>query len=153
MCGGQRRDGERQGREVALRARELRRDPSLRVGDAERDRTVDHLRRHAAIGRLDADELEDRVGRALRARTGGDLVALTADLPKAPKDPARVAAKRQRRWREEARAYALVMTILLVVWLATGAGFPWVVFPALGWGLPLLAARPRRRAMPALLAP
>ncbi|MGX6449660.1 DUF1707 SHOCT-like domain-containing protein, partial [Patulibacter sp. S7RM1-6] len=54
--------------------------PALRASDAERERTTLALREHAAADRLDPDELEDRLGAALAARTVGDLEGLTADL-------------------------------------------------------------------------
>jgi hypothetical protein len=54
---------------------------SLRVSDAERDVTLKALNERAAVGRLTLDELEERAGRALAARTRGDLAALTSDLP------------------------------------------------------------------------
>ncbi len=56
-------------------------DDSIRVSDAERDATVRALGDHAAVGRLTLDELEDRAGRALVAKTRGDLAVLTSDLP------------------------------------------------------------------------
>jgi hypothetical protein len=39
------------------------------------------LREHHAAGRLDADEVQERIDKALTAKTLGDLDALTADLP------------------------------------------------------------------------
>ncbi|WP_427919057.1 DUF1707 SHOCT-like domain-containing protein [Streptomyces sp. cg40] len=66
------------------------RDPLLlRVSHADRDRMVEILRDAAADGRLDIDELEERVERALTARTFADLAPLTEDLPvAAPAPPA-----------------------------------------------------------------
>ena len=58
-------------------------DESLRVSDAERDATLRTLGEHAAVGRLTLDELEERSGRALAAKTRGDLATLTSDLPQA----------------------------------------------------------------------
>ena len=55
----------------------------LRVSDADRDRALAELSEHFQAGRLTADELEDRTGRALSARTGSDLAVLLADLPPA----------------------------------------------------------------------
>jgi hypothetical protein len=52
----------------------------LRAGDADRERTADELRRAHADGRIDADELADRIGRCYEARTFGELQRLTADL-------------------------------------------------------------------------
>ena len=54
---------------------------SLRLSDADRDRAVAELSEHFQAGRLAADELDDRVGRALQARTAADLAPLFADLP------------------------------------------------------------------------
>jgi hypothetical protein len=56
-------------------------DQSLRVSDAERDVTLRTLGDHAAVGRLTLDELEERSGRALAAKTRGELATLTSDLP------------------------------------------------------------------------
>ncbi len=60
---------------------------SLRVSDAERDVTLRTLGDHAAVGRLTLDELEDRSGRALTAKTRGELATLTSDLPADPGQP------------------------------------------------------------------
>ena len=53
----------------------------LRASDADRDATAERLRRAAVEGRLEPDELEERLHAALRARTYGDLERLVADLP------------------------------------------------------------------------
>jgi hypothetical protein len=58
---------------------ERRRD--MRASDADRDEAVEHLRRAAHEGRLRVEELDDRVGRALSARTYGQLDAIVSDLP------------------------------------------------------------------------
>jgi hypothetical protein len=57
------------------------RRPEVRLSDAERDHVVARLRAAAGDGRLTLDEMEERVGEVYRARTAGDLVPLTADLP------------------------------------------------------------------------
>jgi hypothetical protein len=48
---------------------------------ADRERAVEYLKTAFAEGRLDQEEYDARVGRALAARTFGDLDALTLDLP------------------------------------------------------------------------
>jgi Domain of unknown function (DUF1707)/Cell wall-active antibiotics response 4TMS YvqF len=53
----------------------------FRASDADRDRVLDLLREASAEGRLTPEEYEERAGAALVARTHGDLVPLTADLP------------------------------------------------------------------------
>lgn len=61
----------------------LRGDASsgVRASHGDRDRVVEVLTAAAADGRLTAEELDERVGAALSARTMGDLAALTGDLP------------------------------------------------------------------------
>jgi hypothetical protein len=54
----------------------------LRLSDADRDRAVAELSEHFEAGRLTAEELDERTGRALRARTGTELADLFADLPR-----------------------------------------------------------------------
>ena len=54
----------------------------LRVSDADRDAVVDQLAGHFQQGRLDLTEFQDRMDRAVRARTRGDLASLLADLPR-----------------------------------------------------------------------
>jgi hypothetical protein len=75
-------------------------DESLRVSDAERDETLRILNEHAAVGRLTLDELEERSGRALAARTRGELATLTGDLPQEAGQarPAPALAKKPVRW-------------------------------------------------------
>ncbi|MFE7236003.1 DUF1707 SHOCT-like domain-containing protein [Streptomyces sp. NPDC002405] len=53
----------------------------LRASHADRERVVERLRDAAAEGRLDLDELDSRLGRALTAKTLADLKPLIADLP------------------------------------------------------------------------
>jgi Domain of unknown function (DUF1707) len=53
----------------------------LRVGDADRQGVVAELQRHYVDGRLNSDELDERVAQTLKARTFGDLAVPVADLP------------------------------------------------------------------------
>lgn len=63
--------------------RDRQRAVSLRVSDAERDQAAAELGEHFQAGRLDADEFDERLHSALRARTRGDLDKLLEDLPPA----------------------------------------------------------------------
>ena len=66
--------------------------PAPRIGHAERDRTAELLREAAGLGRIDLDELDERLGRAYAARTQPELDALVADLgPAVPAVPAAAA--------------------------------------------------------------
>jgi hypothetical protein len=56
----------------------------LRASHADRDRVVELLQVAAGDGRLSAEELDDRLERALTARTYTELAVLTADLPSTP---------------------------------------------------------------------
>ncbi|MDT0309247.1 DUF1707 domain-containing protein [Streptomyces sp. DSM 44917] len=58
--------------------------PSVRASHAEREAVVERLRDAAAEGRLEVEELTQRVERALTATTRADLDSLTADLPPPP---------------------------------------------------------------------
>lgn len=56
---------------------------ALRVSHADRDQVAEALRVAAGDGRLTSDELDERLEKALTARTYDDLVPLLADLPAA----------------------------------------------------------------------
>lgn len=60
-------------------------DPSdprnLRISDADRHQVAELLREAAGDGRLDVEELEERLEATYAAKTYGDLVPLTLDLP------------------------------------------------------------------------
>ena len=57
-------------------------DPDqLRISDADRHRVAEVLRDAAGEGRLDLDELEQRLEAAYAAKVYGDLVPIVVDLP------------------------------------------------------------------------
>ena len=72
-------------------------DDALRVSDAERDAVLKTFGDHAAAGRLTLDELEERAGRALEAKTRGELTSLTTDLPAAAAE-VQPSARKPVRW-------------------------------------------------------
>jgi Domain of unknown function (DUF1707) len=65
----------------AVPLREMPRTASLRASDGDREAVTERLREAAGEGRLEPEELEDRVHAALRARTYGELDVVLADLP------------------------------------------------------------------------
>jgi hypothetical protein len=118
----------------------------LRASDAEREAVISDLRHHAGEGRLTVEELEQRIDASQAAATRRDLIALTSDLPRIrrPRDTRRELAG-------HLRSYLWVMALLVGIWLATGMGYFWPVWPALGWGIAIAmhapsALRPRRIA-------
>jgi hypothetical protein len=95
----------------------------LRASDADRDAIVDVLRRHASVGRLDLEELGERIGRALSAKTYGDLDQLTADLPNDLPTPP---PPRPTFWRSRLALTAVELlafnVFFLVIWAVTSHG-------------------------------
>lgn len=70
-------------------------DPSLlRISDHDRHQVAEVLREAAGEGRIDLEELDERLDATFAARTYADLVPITLDLPVAPTTalPARPAA-------------------------------------------------------------
>ena len=60
-------------------------DPTrLRISDSERHQVAEILREAAGEGRLDMDELDQRLEATYAARTYADLVPITLDLPAHP---------------------------------------------------------------------
>ncbi|MEW2359841.1 DUF1707 domain-containing protein [Spirillospora sp. NPDC029432] len=59
----------------------MTRTDEMRIGDAERDAVTTALHEHFAAGRLDREELDERLGATLAAKTHGDLRAIVRDLP------------------------------------------------------------------------
>jgi hypothetical protein len=61
----------------------------LRVSDAERAAVEERLRRAVGDGQLDLHEFDARAQSVWAARTRGELVRVTADLPEPPPPPGR----------------------------------------------------------------
>lgn len=60
-------------------------DPAqLRVSDADREKVAEVLRRAAGEGRLDYEELDERLSATFAAKTYADLIPITVDLPDHP---------------------------------------------------------------------
>ncbi|GGU44029.1 DUF1707 SHOCT-like domain-containing protein [Nocardioides albus] len=64
----------------------------LRVSDADRHAVADILREAAGEGRLDIEELEERIEETYKAKTYADLEPITQDLPVAGQPPVAPAA-------------------------------------------------------------
>jgi hypothetical protein len=56
----------------------------LRISDDDRNKVAEVLRQAAGEGRIDLEELDERLEAAYRAKTYGELVPITADLPVTP---------------------------------------------------------------------
>ncbi len=119
----------------------------LRVGDAERERVTDLLAEHHAAGRLTMVELDERLSATLAARTRDDLVAPLADLPPVVRTPTLAPVNKRSQsakavgWRAHLASYVAVILGLWLVWAVTGFGYPWPIWPMLGWGMGLIGHR------------
>ncbi len=101
---------------------------TLKASDSDRERIVERLRQATAEGRLLAEELEERLGRALSARTYGELQDLVVDLP---------SEHRRRSLPRTAIAVAVTLALVIValavvVLVVTGLGIVFL-WGAVGW--------------------
>ena len=106
----------------------------MRVSDNERERVVQFLREQALVGRLDHEELEDRIGGAYGAKTAGELQDLIEDLPHrrvAPAPARRPAPPRRRQNGPHPLAIAGMCLLALLVLPTLAAGGVAVVFAVL----------------------
>lgn len=130
--------------------------PEHRAGDGDRDRVAAVLRDAHAEGRLDIDELTERLDATYRAKTFGELAALTADLPtprarsrppgSEPAVPTSGSVPDRRAdkgLRAAWTAWAVAVSVNVVVWLlvsfsAGEAIYFWPMWVAGPWGAVLL---------------
>ncbi len=99
-------------------------DQHLRVSDAERQAVADRLGEHYAEGRLDQAEFDDRVGRAMSAKTRADLSGLFSDLP----ETGAPAVPDHPRYRKR-RHPVLVFVLLVLFIMATAHALLWATLP------------------------
>jgi uncharacterized protein DUF1707 len=150
MCHG-RHDHDREAGRPAEDA--LSQDPQLRASDAEREQAVTLLREHGAAGRLDVEELEQRVGTAYQARTRGELTTLLDDLPRSQSVTAPRPSRPTRRHHRPSRhhgwgAFIRVSVLLVAIWALSGADYFWPAWVMAWWAIALTF-----RSGPRLLRP
>jgi Domain of unknown function (DUF1707) len=119
-------------------------NPNIRASDADRDRIVTALRENLAEGRLTTEEFDERLDKALAAKTMGELEGLMADLPSTDvsqrADPSldraegNLPSRRGRFYPARRSAWGVLFTLgvlVVVIWLISGAhaglSFLWVV--------------------------
>ena len=101
----------------------------LRASDADRDAVVSDLGEHFQAGRLTAAELDERTGRALTARTWGELREVLSDLPATRPTPPIRGRRMAPPVPTALVGLAIVALVLLVA--GTGWGLIWLLVPAL----------------------
>jgi hypothetical protein len=111
---------------------------AMRASDADRDAVVSELSEHFQAGRLTAGEFDERTGRALVARTWGELGELLADL-RATRPPAATPSG-ARPWPASGRAAPPLIAALAGIGIAAAVlvnvahgrwGFIWLLLPVL----------------------
>jgi hypothetical protein len=116
------------------------RDPQgLRVSDQQREQVAQAIRDHYAAGRLNEEELTERVTAAYAARTDSDLAEVVKDLPALPPSPQQQKAElRQRRSDLQTRLFqeagggVIAFGVCTAIWVANGAnGSFWPIWVAL----------------------
>lgn len=138
MCGSRRYRSEWGTSTTRERFRRIE-DPDLRASDADRERVAQLLRDGAAEGRLDMDELDERLDSAYAARTFGELQGLTRDLPAVAPQPRRAPVRRPL----VPATFVWVTLLLVAVWAMTGAGYFWPMWPMLWFAFATLRHRGR----------
>jgi hypothetical protein len=113
---------------------ELQGTGGYRVGDADRNRAAELLREAHVAGYLTLEELDERLGTALAARTRGELERLTADLPpewRAGQEPRQRPSPRQRPTFPPELAWLLPLVVIVAALLVLAVVtrgiyfFPW----------------------------
>jgi Domain of unknown function (DUF1707) len=126
----------------------MTRRATLRASDADRELIAERLRQATAEGRLFAEELEERLGAALSARTYGELDAVVADLPA----PRTAVSRSPRGGLGPVRPVVVVLVVVTIAVMLIGtvasallghghsghggfggASLIWLVWIALGW--------------------
>jgi hypothetical protein len=117
----------------------------IRPSDAEREEVVEQLRYHAEQGRLEMDELSERLDRVYAAKARRELAEQLSELPVPPPAPAPAPSRPgppagsydtldgiMGRF----RGYLAVSVLLVAIWALAGAGTFWpvwfIVFGAIG---------------------
>ena len=131
-------------------------DARTRASDADRDRTAAALREHLAVGRLTAEEFDERLDKAYAAKTLGELDDLMTDLPGTDLEPLPDVSLHRRAgslppqqgsggpvearpgrfplaWGAAWGSWLAISALVFAIWLVSGASgglwFLWVVLP------------------------
>jgi hypothetical protein len=123
---------------------EVRGRGAVRASDGDRDKAARTLRHHYAEGRIDAEELEERVALATRARTTAELRSVLRDLPR-PRPRGRGPLTRAA-VRAHAASFVAVNGGLAGVWELTGEGAYWPGGVLAPWSVLLAGHLMMRRA-------
>lgn len=106
-------------------------NPEMRVSDGERSEVAESLSKNYSEGRLDEAEFNERLQRAMSAKTRGDLAGLMVDLPAAVVPPPPGVARRRRTGRFVFLVLAVFLFSVAVSSMMLPWHFPWLLFAVL----------------------
>jgi Domain of unknown function (DUF1707) len=108
----------------------------LRASHADREQVIEAVKAAFVHGRLDRDEFDLRVGRALASRTYADLAALTADIPARPTGPGLAEPARESVNKKAVVAMAWATAAFIGIWpvmMLTLDGSPFAIPVVVVW--------------------
>src|SRR5215471_3922887 len=114
-------------------------DPNIRVSHAERTEVADRLSKHYGDGRLDEEEFNERLDRAMKAKTRADLTGEEPPRPSAG-PPVPHVARPPRRHSSLGRVVFLVFVAIVAIMVGQALAGPLFAFPfhagmwPWGWG-------------------
>ncbi|MDG4821875.1 DUF1707 domain-containing protein [Asanoa sp. WMMD1127] len=119
--------------------------PHERVSHAERETAARMLADATGAGYLTAEEFDGRVAAAYGAVTRADLDRVAAEIPpewvrswERSRRRAEKVVAQQASARKHLAAYLAGSGLMIFIWLAvgvaTGAWYPWPLWPIIGWG-------------------
>jgi hypothetical protein len=107
-------------------------DPNLRAADADRERVAERLRKSHTEGRLDIDELQERLERCFGSKTLGELRELVSDLPRQDlEEDRRRSSGRVPLWRWRMVPLVPILFGLIVISALAGHHVFWLWIPLL----------------------
>lgn len=112
----------------------------LRVSDAERADVADRLSKHYGDGRLDQAEFNERMERAMAAKTHGDFAGLFSDLPDLTEPGAKPSVPAQVNRPSSRSPMSRLVLIIVIIVAAAVIGqalihsfFPWLLVALVGF--------------------
>jgi DUF1707 SHOCT-like domain len=107
-------------------------NPQMRISDADRTEVADRLSKHYSDGRLDQAEFNERLDRAMNAKTQADLNGLFADLPATDEPGKAVKAvppdRRPRSRHPVKRVLGLILITVVAIFVAHALMWPFFGF-------------------------